>query len=87
MPVPMVRVRRVDVAVRADRVMVPVAVRPGGHERVGVIVVAVVMGVRVFVVQRLVGVGVVVVFGQVQHHAGQHEGAPRGQCQGGATFT
>ena len=60
-------------------VLVPVAVRAGGHVGMGVQVVAVVMGVGVFVVQGFVRVFMRVGFGQVQQHAQQHQRAAGGQ--------
>ena len=76
MPVCMVRVRHVRVHMLHRRMVVPVAVR-GGRRRtqrrvVGMVVVAVVMAVRVFVFVGVVAVRMAVRLGQVQQHAGQH---------------
>ena len=57
-------------------VPVPVAVFADGHLIVDVVMVAVVVAVRVFVLERLVFVVMGVRFGQVQQHAGQHQHAP-----------
>ena len=75
---------RVHMALRC--VLVPVAVRADGHLSVGVQVVAVVMGVGVFVVQGFVRVFMRVGFGQVQQHAQQHQRAAGGQQPAGAAL-
>ena len=65
-------------------VLVPVAVRAGGHVGMGVLVVAIVVCVGVFVVQGFVRVFMRVGFGQVQQHAQQHQRAAGGQQPAGA---
>ena len=65
----MVRIRHMRVHMALRCVLVPVAVRAGGHVGMGVLVVAVVVCVGVFVVQGFVRVFMRVGFGQVQQHA------------------
>ena len=63
-----------------QRLMVmAMAVFARGHRVVAVCVVAIVVPVRVLMLQRFVGVFVAMGFSQVQHHAGQHQRAA--QCQ------
>ena len=89
MPVLVVHIRHMRVHMALRCVLVPVAVRAGGHLSVGVQVVAVVVGVGVFVVQGFVRVFMRVGFGQVQQHALgkpgdlQREGAQGGGGEGG----
>ena len=77
MRVPVVHVGRVRVAVVQRAVVVRVAVRAGGHGVVAVQVVAIVVGVGMFVIHGLVNVVVAVVFCQVDQHPGHHEPAAR----------
>ena len=84
--VPMVQVGRMRVAVAQRAVVVRVAVCALGHHRMGVVVVAVVVGVGVFVVQRLVLVDMPVVFGQVHQHPRHHQCPAAQQQQAGRTL-
>jgi hypothetical protein len=79
MPVLVVHIRHMRVHMALRCVLVPVAVRAGGHVGMGVLVVAVVVRVGVFVVQGFVCVFMRVGFGQVQQHAQQHQRAAGGQ--------
>mgnify|MGYP003382481874 CR=1 FL=1 len=67
------RIRHVGMRMCQWFMPVSVAVLPSGHGLVIVRVVSVVMTVRVFVLQCVVGVLVTVGLRQVQHHAGQHQ--------------
>ncbi|MFM2069680.1 MAG: hypothetical protein RLZZ584_4589, partial [Pseudomonadota bacterium] len=72
MRVRVVRIGRMRMGMAPRRMGVPVAVRADGHRVVRVVVVAVVVAVGMFVLQRLVRMLVRVRLGQVQQHARQH---------------
>ena len=67
------RIRHVWMTVVYRLVPVPMAVRCSGRRGMRVQMVAVVMRVRMLVVERFVGVLMRVALGQVQEHAGQHQ--------------
>ena len=71
----MMQIGYMRMAVALGGVGVSMAVLAWGHGRVSVGVVAVVVAVGVFVVERFVGMLMAVVFGQVQPNAQQHQAA------------
>ena len=75
MPVRVMGVRHVGVNVARRAMRVRVAVRPVGHHGVRVLMMAVVVPVRVLVLERVVDVRVGVPLRQVQDDAGQHQQA------------
>ncbi len=78
MPVRVVHVRHMGVGMPCRLVTVPVAVFTRRHDVVRVIVVAVVVAVRVLVLERLVLMFMSVRLRQVQHDAGEHQHAAGG---------
>ncbi len=77
MSVRVVRIRYMGMHVSQRGVAMSVAMRTSRHRLMCVIVVAVVVPVRMFVLRRFVLVLVPVRFHEVEHYAGQHERAAR----------
>ena len=75
----MMRVWGVWMVVARRFVVMHVAVRARGQGVVPMMVMAVVVGVCVFVLDGFMHMGVCVVFGQVQQHAEQHHQPADGQ--------
>ena len=71
--VPVMRVRPMRMRVDLSIVFVRVGMGPNQCSFVAVPVMAVVVGVRVIVLQLVVSVLVAVLFGQMQHHASEQE--------------
>ncbi len=83
MAVGVVGIRHMRMAVLDGLVLVCMAVRTIGHGVVGMVVVAVVMAVRMLVQQGSVQMCMAMRFGQVQHHASQHQSAAQGHQRAG----
>ena len=85
MSMAVVCVRHMCMRMALGQVLMRVAVLAGGHRLMGMgmVVVAVVMSVRVFMRQCLVRVLVAMRFGQMQQHAGRHQRAAQQQAATG----
>ena len=73
MAVDMMQVRRMGMLVLHFLVAMPMAVHPGRHRKMGMRVVSIVVLVRVFVLKRLVFVGVLMQFHHMQEHTRDHQ--------------
>ena len=69
----MVRVRHMGMRVPQRHMTMPVAVRPGRHRDVHMIVVPVVVAVRMFVLRDIVAVPMAVRFREVEYHPCDHQ--------------
>ena len=69
----MVRIRHMRMRMIERLVTMPVAVRPGRHRDVHMIVVPVVVAVRVFVLREIVAMLMAVRFREVENHPYEHQ--------------
>ena len=82
MRVQVMRIRHVRMGMLQGCMVVAVAVRPEGHGRVAVQMMAVIMRVGVFMRQRLMVMGMTVGLQKMQHNACQHQCATDHQHPG-----